>query len=104
ACSDLHEPRNHDMRGDKAMSADSRVMADVIAAPKDDIVADLNERLNHIILKDETMFAHFDIAPNKGARADIRGGSVALLPCSRVQAGAQPIQLCVDEGSEKMMS
>src|SRR6266496_4246540 len=48
----------HDnMRSQEAMILDHRVMTDVIAAPKCDVVSDLNEWLNGVVLQNEAVIA-----------------------------------------------
>jgi len=60
-----------DMRGDKAVVPNYRVMPDVIAAPQHNVIAHSNEGLHHIILKNKTMFTQEDILPDKCARTDV---------------------------------
>src|SRR5881409_2300040 len=48
-------PMNEYVRGDEAVVLDRRVMSDVVAAPEGDVVADRDERLDRVVLEDETV-------------------------------------------------
>ena len=50
-CPDPHMARHDDVRGDEAVVLDGRVVADVIAAPQRDVVADVHERLDRCCLR-----------------------------------------------------
>ena len=65
---DLTEARKNDMRGKEHVVADLRMMADMIAAPQHDVVAERNEGLHDVVLEDEAVLAEPDVAPHEGAR------------------------------------
>ena len=53
------------------MVADRRVVADVVSAPQDDVVADADERLDDVRLEDEAVLADFDLGDQMGGRAHV---------------------------------
>src|ERR1700751_4058902 len=59
-----------DMRSDKTVALDDRVVTDVIAAPQRHVVADRGERLDLIVFEDEPMVADATIVENARAPAD----------------------------------
>ena len=66
-------PGEHDMRRNERIVVDDAVMADMIAAPKSDVVADTDEGLHGIVLKDERMLAYLHIGPHERPGADVTG-------------------------------
>jgi hypothetical protein len=72
---------------------DDGVVADMIAAPEDDIIANLNKGLDGIVLKDEAVFADLGVVPDKGARADIGCEAVSPLFKLPVKARPHPVEL-----------
>jgi len=45
-----------DLRGQEAIVADDAFVVDLASAPDDHVIADLNERLQHVVFHDETVF------------------------------------------------
>src|SRR5687767_10908111 len=78
-------------------------MADMIAAPKHDVVAKFHGVLDNIILEDKAILPNFDVVPDEGARTNIRKTCVALPLSLREEPRAQAIQLGVRDGDEGYM-
>ena len=74
-----------------------RVVADVIAAPQDAVVADFHERLDRIVFENETVLAKLHVAPNEGATADITCRTVSLGLGGFVKPGTKAIELVIDQ-------
>src|SRR5688500_2973639 len=72
-------------------------MADVIAAPEYGVVADLDERLDRVVLKDEEMFSEDGVAPDKGARTNVRGWRIAKRLHVSIEPTPQFVTLSVYE-------
>src|SRR6266481_3709653 len=53
---DFDTARDHDMRCDEAVVADSRMVANMITAPQCDVVTNSDKRLNGVVFKNETVF------------------------------------------------
>ena len=51
----LYTSRNYNMRGNETVILDSGMMANMIAAPKSDIITYRDEWLNCIVFKDEAV-------------------------------------------------
>ena len=56
-CADADVARDDDVGADEAVVLDGRVVADVVAAPERDVVADRDERLHRVVLEDEAVVA-----------------------------------------------
>ena len=54
---DTYVPGHDDVRRDKAVVLDHRVVTDVVPAPHRNVAADLDERLNRVVLEDEAVVA-----------------------------------------------
>jgi hypothetical protein len=61
------ETRDDDVRRYEYVIADLASMADVIAAPEDDVVADLDESLQCIIFQNEAIFPNLYVVPDETA-------------------------------------
>src|SRR6185312_13165337 len=83
--SHLDETGDHDVRRDEAMISNRRVMADMVPAPENGVVA---ER---------------DIAPDERVRAHVRSRLITLLPGRLVEPAAQGVSLGIDESGIEMM-
>jgi hypothetical protein len=59
------------MRGDRDVIADGGVMADVIATPHHHVIADGDEGLNGVVLKDKAVIATGEARPGGRFRADL---------------------------------
>ncbi len=59
------------------MVCNSRVVADVVAAPERDVAANLDERLHRIVLQDETVVTGRMLAQEGAAAADVADELVA---------------------------
>lgn len=57
--------RHDDMRCEKAVIPNGRVVANVISTPHDDVIANCYEGLDRIILKNEAMLANSRVRPDK---------------------------------------
>src|SRR5690349_6402362 len=73
------------------------MVADVVAAPEDDVAADPYERLHGVVLEDEAVLAELDVAPHEGATRHVARECVALLLRGTHQPRAKPVHLRVDE-------
>ena len=65
------------MRGDEDVVLDRRVVADVVAAPEDDVVADPHVGLDDVLLEDEAVVAELELAPVDRLRVDVGDQLVA---------------------------
>src|SRR5436853_3177970 len=83
------------------MALDNRMMADVVAAPQNDVVPYLSERLHHVVLKDEAVLTDLAVAPDKGMRTNIGGRRITLRFCFLVESCPQLVQMGVNVGREK---
>src|SRR6185312_1575918 len=101
--SHLDETGDHDVRRDEAMISNRRVMADMVPAPENGVVADRDEGLDDIVLEDEAVLAERDIAPDERVRAHVRSRLITLLPGRLVEPAAQGVSLGIDESGIEMM-
>lgn len=76
--SDRAKSGNNSVRGDKAVVLDHRMMADVVSAPKHDVIANFDEWLDRIIFKDKAVFAQNRIRPYKCPATDITRWPIPL--------------------------
>src|ERR1700722_3739998 len=88
------------MRRNEAVIANDGAMADVIAAPEDDVVADFRLMLNDIVLEDEAVFTYADVVPNESPRTDIGNRRIPLRLGRVVKPSANPVELGVGDGHE----
>ena len=65
------------MRRDERVALNDAVVADVIAAPDDDVVADRRERLNRVVFEDEAIVADAALGERRGPTADVGDQLVA---------------------------
>jgi hypothetical protein len=91
------------MRGDEAIAADPRVMADVIAAPEHDVIAERDERLDDVVLEDEAMLSDPRVVPDHRLRADERCRCIASRLQHLIQARTEPVALGVNGRRIKRM-
>jgi hypothetical protein len=80
AGADRYPARNHDMRGNKDIILDRRVMADMVAAPQRDVVADPHPRLDRVVFENEAIIAHLEVGEDGRARTDIRDKLITERP------------------------
>src|SRR5262245_32182705 len=78
----------HHVRGDHHVILDLGVMTDVVAAPHHHVVADLDERLNRVVLEDEAVVAAQETWPGGRLRADIADEPIAALLGLAILLGA----------------
>jgi hypothetical protein len=71
--------RQDDMRCEEDMIGDRAVMADVISAPKNDVVSDRHKGLNCVVFENETIVADRRAWKARGARADVGNQPIAHL-------------------------
>src|SRR5262245_15790584 len=82
---------NDHVRGDEAVVRDARMMADVVTRPQRRIVADLDERLNGVVLENQAILADLEIRPRRRLRADVRSKRIPFLLCLAAALGADRI-------------
>src|SRR3989442_1401775 len=82
------------------MVADRRMVADVVPAPHDDVVADRDERLNRVVLEDETVVADGGVAPERASGAHVRHQPVPAPLRLVVDTLAQAVHLPVPDRDE----
>ena len=73
------------------MILDCAVVPNVIAAPEDNIVADLSKWLNGVVFEDEAIVADRNSGKNSGFRADVAYKPISLLFNLLVNGFAQPV-------------
>lgn len=69
------------MRGNKTVVFNDGMVADVVPTPENDVVPDLNERLDSIVLKDEAVLANFDISPDECSAANVTRQLISFCFC-----------------------
>src|SRR5689334_19591335 len=82
------------------MIANGAVVADMIAAPQDHVVADPSERLQHIVLEDETVLTDRSGVVDTGRVHEARE-AIAPLLAFQVFRHADGIELLVAEWTEQ---
>lgn len=92
---------DHDMRRDKAVIFDGRMMADMVATPKNYIVTNSNERLHNVVFKNKTMLSDSAITPDERPGADIGcRGKTAFLRL-QIKPAPKPVFLGVNRCGKK---
>src|SRR5205814_6349142 len=83
--------------------ANHRVMPDVIAAPQSHVVANGHERLDGVVLEDETVFADPAFVQDRGAGAYIAREGITERLGREILFSAQRVQLRVTQRDEELM-
>ena len=83
------------------MVGNRAVMADMIAAPQNDVVADGDKRLNGVVFEDKTVVADGRAGKISRPRADITDEPVAFLLEAFVDALPHPIHSLMESGNGK---
>src|SRR2546427_6658070 len=99
----LTQTGHDDMRRDEAVVLDDRMMPDVVAAPEDDVPAELRERLNHVVLEDEAVLADAAVGPHERPGADVGRRRVPLPLGLIVQTLPEGVALSVRDGHEEFV-
>ena len=86
------------------MIVNSGMVANMVAAPQDDVVSNRNKRLHNIVFEDETVFAYFAISPDEGVGTDVRSWRVPLLLGRGIKPFPELILLRIHMSREKTVS
>src|SRR4051794_11870233 len=75
-------------------------MADVVAAPEHHVVADVDERLDRVVLEDEAVLADDEIGPRRRLRADVGNQPITALLRLPADAGSDLVDAPVADSDE----
>lgn len=93
----------NDVRGNERIIADAGMMADVVATPEKNVIADAHERLDDVVLEDKTVFAATEILPDRRTRAEIGREPITLFFSLSAFLGAQAVEMAIAGGDEEIV-
>jgi hypothetical protein len=85
------------------MVTDIGVMADMVAAPQNDVVTDRREGLDRIVLQDEAIVADPALVQDGGVAADIARQPVPEIPGFEIFCSADLIEPGISDGDEEVI-
>jgi len=100
---DFDTAGDHDMRSNEAMVVNDRVVANVVAAPQGDVVADGDKGLNRVVFEDKAVVAYPAFIQNGRARTDICGKPVAQGLCGEIFLFANLVKLGIAQRDKHFM-
>src|SRR4051794_20456766 len=80
------------------MVADDRVVADVVAAPKDHVVTDLDEWLDRVVLEYEAVVPHRSVGPHGGLGAHVGDQLVSHVSCLLADLRSDAVHTRIADG------